>query len=63
MKIHVDIEQIDDGFIVSLFDADGKAEYDKKIHIDNLESVLKTVSKWVNDVIQREANDEYEEEA
>ena len=62
MKIFVEIEQIDDGFIVSLFDADGKEEYDKKIHIDNLDAVLKTVDEWVGDIIEREANGEDEEE-
>ena len=62
MRILVEIEQIDDGFIVSLFDADGKEEYDKKIYIGNLDAVLKTVDEWVGDIIEREANGEDEEE-
>jgi len=64
MKISVDIEQLDNGFIVTMYDETGKAEYDQKVFIENLSSSLKAIEKWVDDITEREGNGEdLEEEA
>ncbi len=58
MRISVEIEQIDNGFTVSMFDADGEEEHDQNLFVDNLEEVLKIVGKWADDIVEREANGE-----
>jgi len=64
MKISVNIEQLDNGFIVTMYDETGKAEYDQKVFIENLSSSLKAIEKWVDDITEREGNGEdLEEEA
>lgn len=61
MKIHVAIEQIDNGFIVSLFDEDGLAEHDQKVFIENFVGVLKRIDDWTSEIVEREATDDEEE--
>ena len=57
MKHHIDIEQIENGFILKLFDEDGKAELDKKLFVPTWKEAIETLEKWH----KQELEDEKEE--
>ena len=40
MKLKIEIEQIDNGFVVDLFDVDGKEEDDWKTYTEKWETVM-----------------------
>ena len=56
MKIHVEMKQIDNGFVVNMFDADGKEEHDKEVFIENIKNSLKAIDKWTGEIVEREGN-------
>lgn len=49
MAIHVEIEEITYGFIVSLFDSNGPEELDKKVFVKTVEEAMKAVADWVKE--------------
>ena len=44
--IRIEIREIENGFIVELFDDAGPAELDKTVFIDSFDSVMKEILKW-----------------
>jgi len=44
--IHVDIKEIENGFVVELFNSDGPTELDKTVFAKSLDEVLKVISDW-----------------
>lgn len=53
MKVSIKIEQIDNGFILNLFDYDGPAKNDKEIFVINWAIVLKTLKEWRREAKER----------
>jgi len=47
--IHVEIEEIANGFTVSLFDSDGPEMLDKKVFVQTFEEAMKTIADWVKE--------------
>jgi len=46
MKVHIDIEQIDNGFILTLFDHEGTSENDKKLFYEKFRDVITKIEEW-----------------
>ena len=44
--IHVDIAEIENGFVVKLFDSVGPSKLDKTIFIKSFEEVLSELEAW-----------------
>ena len=45
--IHVEIEEIENGFILKLFSEEGPQELDKTVFVsDSFEKTLKTLTEW-----------------
>lgn len=44
--IHIDIQEIDNGYIVTLFDSHGSSEEDETVHCKTFEASIKKVQKW-----------------
>jgi len=55
MRISINIEQIDNGFTLSMFDADGAAEFDQNIFVESLAKALKTINDWADNIVERNA--------
>ena len=60
MRIHIEIEQIDNGFNLTLFDQDGPSEHDEDLFVETLDKALKRIDKWVTEITEREANGDEE---
>lgn len=54
MRINISIEQIDNGFLVSMFDVDGKKKYNEKVISKTLPDSLRVATEWTEDVVRRE---------
>ena len=49
--IHVEIEEIENGFILKLFSEEGPQELDKTVFVsDSFEKTLKTLTEWYAEV-------------
>jgi len=46
LKHHIEIEQIENGFILKLFDEDGKVELDKNVFVLTWNQAIETLEKW-----------------
>lgn len=44
--IHVEIEEIANGFTVALFDSEGASELDKKVFAKTFDDVLRELVQW-----------------
>ena len=44
--IHIEIKEIENGFVVELFNSTGPAELDKTLFLDSFDAVLKEILKW-----------------
>ena len=44
--IHIEIKEIENGFVVEFFDDIGPAELDKTVFIDSFDGVMKEILKW-----------------
>ena len=53
MKINIEIKQIDNGFILHLFDEDGLASHDQDLFFEDFNDVLKKIEEW-----EKEAREE-----
>ena len=47
--IHVEIKEITNGFIVSLFDSNGPEELDKTVFVQTLKEAMKAIADWVKE--------------
>lgn len=52
MEISIKIEQIDNGFIVKLFDALGPSENDQKLFYETLPEVLEKIKEWAKEELK-----------
>ena len=48
--IHIEIREIENGFVVEFFDSIGPAELDKTVFIDSFDGVMKEILKWFREV-------------
>jgi len=46
--IHVEIEEIANGFTVSLFDSNGPEELDKTVFVESFEKAMQVINDWRN---------------
>jgi len=46
MTVSFEIEEIDNGFVVTCFDSEGLATADVKVYVDAFDLVLDTIAKW-----------------
>lgn len=44
--IQIEIEEIANGFVVTLFDSDGPSDLDKTVHVASFEEVMKLLDDW-----------------
>lgn len=50
MKVSIKIEEIDNGFILHLFDEDGPESNDKDLFFEKFEDVLVKIKEWRKEV-------------
>jgi len=46
MTIHIEVEEIDNGYTFSLFDSEGKSEDDVKMFVGDFDLALDAIKKW-----------------
>lgn len=44
--IHVEIDEIENGFVVELFDSKGPSDLDKTVHVESIDEVVKLLVDW-----------------
>ena len=51
--ISVNIEQIDNGFLISMFNTDGEPEADQHFFVDDFEVALANIQNWMKDATEK----------
>jgi len=49
LKIHVEIKQIDNGYVLHLFDEEGPAEHDMDLFLEIMDEVLEKIKAWTKE--------------
>ena len=61
MKLKIEIRQIDNGFVLHLFDEDGPSSHDEDVFLQSLEQVLQKIKRWADEAAELEGHGEDEE--
>jgi len=57
LKHHIDIDEIDNGFTVKLFDEDGKAELDKTVFVPTWKEIMPLLETWHKQQLKTQAEE------
>lgn len=62
MELTIQIEQIDNGFILGLFDGEGPPEHDETVYFKDFDAALTRIREWKNEIEEINKQEKCEDE-